>query len=139
MFDSFTDENGNKYLRLKEVKVRFISGVLSGEEIEQVTVTAKDGYKLAKPSEPSRKNDTFKGWCLGDGSEYDFDTVVTEALTLYAKWEDGHGKEYLAVEAFGGNEMTPFLVVGGSVLLVAGTIVVGRLVLKKGKGNEKQR
>lgn len=138
VFDSFSDTEGNTFLRLRDRKVRFVSGVLGGEELEQITVTAKDGYKLSKPSEPTKKNNTFKGWCLGDGTEYDFDSVVTEALTLYARWEDGHGHEYLATEAFGGNLRTPIIVIGISVVLIAGTSVVAVVVIRKGKEHEKK-
>lgn len=138
VFESFDDTEGNTYLRLRDRKVRFVSGVLGGEEIEEVTVTAKDGYKLSKPLEPTKKNNTFKGWCLGDGTEYDFDSVVTEALTLYAKWENGQGHEYLATEAFGGNLQTPLLVIGISVVLVAGTVIATVVVIRKGKEHEKK-
>ena len=133
VFESFTDQSQNKYLRLRDVKVRFVSGVIGGENLEEVTVTAKDGYKLAEPSAPTKKNNTFKGWCMGDGTDYDFDSVVTEALTLYAKWEDGEGNEYLAAEVSGGKILTPILVIGGSVLLVAGTGVAGMYIVKRRK------
>lgn len=131
VFESFTDTNKNKYLRLRDVNVRFVSGVIGGDDIEQVTVTAKDGYKLGKPSDPTKKNNTFKGWCLGDGTDYDFDAVVTEALTLYAKWEDGDGNEYLATEVSGSAIAAPIVVVGVSVLLVAGTAVTGVFILRR--------
>lgn len=133
VFESFTDTNKNKYLRLRDVKVRFVSGAIGGDDIEQVTVTAKDGYKLAKPSNPTKKNNTFKGWCLGDGTEYDFDAVVTEALTLYAKWEDGNGNEYLATEVSGNAITAPIVVVGVSALLVVGTAVTSVFILRRRK------
>lgn len=133
VFESFTDDSENKYLRLRDVKVRFVSGVLGGEDLEQVTVTAKDGYKVAKPSEPIKKNNTFKGWCLGDGTDYDFDTVVTEATTLYAKWEDSNGNEYLASEVSGSVLVAPVIVIGISTLLVVGTVVAGIFIVKRRK------
>lgn len=136
-FNFFMDENGNKYLRLKEVKVRFVSGFINADSIEEATTTAKNGYKLEEPSKPTKKNNTFKAWCLGDGTEYDFDTVVTEAFTLYAKWEDGNGNEYLAVEASGGNILKPILAVGASIVLIAGTAIAATFVIKKGKENGK--
>lgn len=133
VFESFTDATNNKYLRLRDVKVRFVSGVMGGEDLDQVTVTAKDGYKVAKPSDPTKKNNTFKGWCLGDGTDYDFDSVVTEALTLYAKWEDGNGNEYLATEVSGGVLSTPVIVIGISTVLVAGTVGAGVFIVKRRK------
>ncbi len=136
VFESFTDGSDNKYLRLRDTKVRFISGVIGGEQLEEVTVTAKDGYKVDKPSEPKKKGNTFKGWCLGDGTEYDFDEVVTEALTLYAKWQDGDGNEYLATEVSGSMISTPTFVIGLCVLLIICTVIAGVLIVKKGKKNE---
>ncbi len=133
VFESFTDSTENQYLRLRDVKVRFVSGVIGGDDIEQVTVTAKDGYKLTKPSEPAKKNNSFKGWCLGDGTAYDFDAVVTEALTLYAKWEDGNGNEYLASEVSGNNLWTPVFVVGVSVLVVSSTVAAAIYIVKRRK------
>ena len=44
-------------------------------------------YKFAAPSAPVREGYTFKGWKTGDGQDYDFDSFVTSALTLYAVWE----------------------------------------------------
>lgn len=133
VFESFDDVDDNKYLRLREKNVRFVTGLVSGEEIEQVTVTAKDGYKLTQPTDPKMKNNTFKGWCLGDGTEYDFEAVVTEALTLYAKWEDGNGNEYLATEASGGIISTPVLVIGLSVIFIAASVAAGVFIVKKGR------
>lgn len=136
VFESFTDDTENKYLRLRNTKVRFVSGVIGGDDIEQVVVTAEDGYKVAKPSDPTKKNNSFKGWCLGDGTEYDFDSVVTESLTLYAKWEDGNGNEYLATEVSGGIDAAPIFVLGISVLLVAGTTIAAVWIIKRRKKHE---
>lgn len=136
VFDSFKDEKENKYVRLRDVKVKFVSGVLGGEEIENVTVTAKDGYKVSKPSNPTKKNNTFKAWCLSDGTEYDFDKVVTESLTLYAKWQDGDGNEYIATEVFGENSLATGIVIMGSLAIVAGTAIVGTIFVKRRRDNE---
>ena len=44
------------------------------------------GEKAVKPNDPTRAGYTFLGWYLGE-TEYDFDTPVTEDITLTGKWE----------------------------------------------------
>jgi len=43
--------------------------------------------KVSKPADPTKKGHTFKGWYVGD-TEWNFTTnVVTEDITLTAKWQ----------------------------------------------------
>ena len=50
--------------------------------------TVKSGDKVEKPADPTLKGCTFVGWFTKDSTEaYDFDSEVTENLTLYAHWE----------------------------------------------------
>ena len=56
-----------------------------GSSIDSVVV--KDGDAIEKPSDPNRDGYNFVGWYLGD-IEYDFASLVTEDLTLIAKWEE---------------------------------------------------
>ena len=89
------DEDGNVYKRMKNSTVKFVTG----EESFDVIAEAKNGYRVAEPEKPSKEGNTFKGWYLSDKTAFNFDTVVTKSITLYAMWEDGDGNEYLAVEA----------------------------------------
>ena len=43
------------------------------------------GEKAVEPTDPTKQDKTFGGWFIGE-EEYDFDDVVTEHLTLKAKW-----------------------------------------------------
>lgn len=53
-----------------------------------------DGGTVERPTDPTRSSDetynySFAGWFANEqlnGQEYDFDTPVTDDLTLYAKW-----------------------------------------------------
>lgn len=51
----------------------------------------KSGEKAVLPAEPTLKGYTFAFWYLGDDEQnataYDFNTPVTENITLYANWE----------------------------------------------------
>jgi len=45
-------------------------------------------YKATKPEDLHRKDYVFEGWTTADGTLFDFDTVITSSMTLYAKWSD---------------------------------------------------
>lgn len=59
-----------------------------GNHISSIEV--EEGEKLTKPTEPIRNRYGFAGWYKNEGltQEFDFDTLITENLTLYAKWEE---------------------------------------------------
>lgn len=55
---------------------------------ENSVVVVEDGETVAEPTEPTCDGYTFEGWytepeCV---NAYDFDTPVTQDITLYAKW-----------------------------------------------------
>lgn len=89
-----TDDAQNQYVRMRDSKVQFVTGA----ETMEAKAEAATGYRVSQPEDPIKENNTFVGWYLGDGTAFDFDTVVTESITLYAKWQDGDGHEYLAVD-----------------------------------------
>ena len=55
------------------------------------TQTIVEGKTATKPTAPTRKGYTFKGWYTDDGvfvNRFNFDTEITENTNLYAKWEE---------------------------------------------------
>ena len=61
-----------------------VSFVVEGEPFH--TANVEDGKKVMQPAEnPTRENYIFDGWTL-NGETYDFETPITEAITLVAKW-----------------------------------------------------
>ena len=52
--------------------------------------TVSSGGKATAPTTPTKDGYTFVGWYSDSGLEnaYDFNTVVTGDITLYAKWEE---------------------------------------------------
>lgn len=124
------DEAGKEYVRMQESKVTFVSG----DETVVVDVNASTGYRVEQPDEPTKKGNTFKGWCLADGTAFDFETVITESITLYAKWQDGDGVEYLAVDGVytdaGSMKILP-IVMAAVILIGCGTGCV--LMIKRRK------
>lgn len=119
-YKTMTDKDGNRYERLRDVTVTYMSRNPGGEVLDTVTVTAKDGYRLNQPKTPTMDNRTFKEWQIGDGTAYDFNSVVTEALMLYAAW-DGDGS-YMATGMIAAvKDHAPLIAVAASVVLLAGT------------------
>lgn len=56
---------------------------MGGSTVEQKIVTS--GGKVEKPTDPTKTGYTFSGWYNGE-SAFDFETAITENLTLTARW-----------------------------------------------------
>lgn len=72
----------------KEYIVTFDSN--GGSSIEAVIV--KENEKVTKPKDPTRDGYKFNGWYLNDKA-YDFDTKVTDNITLKAQWNQEEIRE----------------------------------------------
>ncbi|MDR3000747.1 MAG: InlB B-repeat-containing protein [Fibromonadaceae bacterium] len=46
-----------------------------------------EGNKATKPTDPTKEGYNFAGWYIGE-TEFDFNTEITEAITLTAKWTE---------------------------------------------------
>ena len=59
-----------------------------GSTVESVAV--EDGKTVAKPADPTKDGYTFDGWYVDEAltTAYDFNTAVTDNITLYAKWTE---------------------------------------------------
>lgn len=59
-----------------------------GSAVNPQSITGS-GYKVSRPANPTKDNYSFAGWYSDEGltNAWDFDTVVTSSMTLYAKWE----------------------------------------------------
>jgi len=133
LYQCITDSDGKKYNRLSTYKVSFVTG--TEEKIEMQTLNAVTGYTVQRPDEPVMKDCTFKGWCTADGKEFDFDAIVTESKTLYAKWSDNAGIEYLATsdgELQVQRDYTPYIVIGGCIVLALVAVAGSALMIRGG-------
>ena len=69
----------------------------------------KSGEKAVLPVEPTRKGYTFAFWYLGEDEQnataYDFNTPVTENITLTAKWNIN--KYTVTFDSYGGTPVPP--------------------------------
>lgn len=77
--------DGDRTLHAKWVKRCTIKFDTKEGGTEIPDVVQDEGYTVAKPADPTRENYRFAGWYLG-GSEYNFDSVVSQDLTVEAKW-----------------------------------------------------
>ena len=69
-----------------EYKITFVFDDESGCEVEPFW--ASHGGKITRPADPVWDGHTFVGWFTApsEGSEWDFDTTVTDYKKLYARW-----------------------------------------------------
>ncbi len=67
-----------------------------GSIVEAIEV--KKGKTIEKPANPTKEGYTFVEWTL-DGSTYNFETEVTENITLVAKWQKNAPQEIVYVPA----------------------------------------
>ncbi len=73
-------------VKINKYTVTFDSN--GGSAVEEISVT--EGNAIAEPAAPTKEDDdtykyTFAGWYNGD-TQWDFSAVVTEDMTLTAKW-----------------------------------------------------
>lgn len=128
------DSNEVVYKALGNYTLSFVTGTKT--EISSQSFNSENGYKPTKPEDPKLKGDKFLGWVTADGKEFDFNTTVTESVTLYANWEKA-GKAYdkmsVAAESV---DYTPQIAIGLAVLIlvvavVAAVIIIVKLKVKK--------
>ncbi len=125
------DKDGNIYKRMKESTVKFVTG----EETFEAVAKAETGYRVTEPEKPTKEGNKFVGWYLGDGTAFDFDTVITESIILYAMWEDGHGNQYLAVEQSSGQpELSMVIGIVAAAVILAGS-TAGCIIMIRRKKN----
>ena len=60
------------------------------------------GQKVTKPVDPTKEGFLFKGWFVND-LEFNFDNVVTSAVTVVAKWEEDPNFKLITFNMNGGS------------------------------------
>lgn len=100
----------------EETPAKISGGTFNGEVIGAYTVTfqSEGGSEVAsqirantpadRPADPTKEGYTFIGWYNGE-SEWNFETPVTENLTLTAKWQIN--RYTITFDTAGGSEVAP--------------------------------
>lgn len=100
----------------EETPAKISGGTFNGEVIGAYTVAfLSDGESTAppqiranapaaRPADPTKEGHTFIGWYNGE-SEWNFETPVTEKLTLTAKWQIN--RYTITFDTAGGSEVAP--------------------------------
>lgn len=139
MYAWITDDEGQIYRRLYNYNLRFVTG--TDEKVETQYFSNEAGYRAVCPEGPVLKGYEFEGWCLDDGSAYDFDEVVTESAIVYAKYSGDGGIVYLANKDIpetdnAGHSVSVVAIAIGAGLLLTGAVVCVLLIMKRNKKND---
>ena len=89
------------------VKVSFET--VGGNTIEPISV--KKGSKVTRPIDPKKTGHTFKTWTL-NGVTFDFETPITEDITLLATYEDVYSVYF---DSNGGSAIASGTLKGGKI------------------------
>lgn len=122
----YTDEA--IYERMGTYYVNFVTG--TDETLERQTINTDNGYMAMRPEEPTKEGADFEGWVLSDGTTYDFNSIVSESITLYAKWSDG--VSYEAAAATNGSNMSMMITIVCSVVVLALGVVISVIIARRG-------
>ena len=135
LFKRITDDEGNVYERLYNYQVRFVTGC--DTEIPMQELTNETGYVAMRPDEPAMKGYEFLGWHTSDGTEFDFNQVVTESVTLYAKWSGDGGITFLANDTiFDG---TYIYITAGALVLIVGLVIGVTFIVRSMKNGRSKK
>ena len=98
----------------------------------------ENGYQVLRPTDPTLEGNTFEGWYTLDGEEFDFKKIVTESVTLYAKWSDVEWTSITSAESHKGGISMPVIFCIGGALILIGAGVIGGIMIKRGNRREKK-
>ncbi len=105
LYAKFTANTYNVWLDGNEEASCEVSFDLNGAEGSIPTQTVTPTVTLKYPTLPTREGYIFAGWydnAAGTGSLYDFSAIVTDDITLYAKWVAVDGAAVLAINGSAG-------------------------------------
>lgn len=128
-FYQYFKNEEKEYRRLKEYRIKFETG--EGSPVEDQMVNAESGYRAMKPTQPTLKGNKFQGWYTIEGEEFDFDKLIHESVTVYAKWEKA---EYTVIDTI--KDYTPYILSGAGMLIIVASAVIGGVMLRRRNKHE---
>lgn len=136
LYKKITDKDGNVYERLYTYTVKFVSG--KGSKVPEQVMSSETGYQVMRPEAPILKGYKFMGWCTKDGKEFDFEKVITESVTLYAKWSGDGGRTFLSTIDNANGVLQPAQIAVGVTIVVL-ALLVSVLIIKGGVKRGKRK
>ena len=87
-----------------------------------------------KPDNPEKDGATFEYWVTSDGKEFDFNTILTKSVTLYAKWEGEDVRTIIPAADIAEKSinLNPYIAYGTAGLLVVASVIGCILFIRKG-------
>ena len=126
-FDFSTPITANTTLYAKWVQALTVTFNLNGHG-DSFTQEVVSGTKATKPSTPVSAGYVFVSWYSDQActNEYDFNTPVTSAKTIYAKWEESNNCYEFTLATSGTAPAAGDVIlgtgVGGTMTMIGGTI-----------------
>lgn len=134
LYQYFTDDEERVYRRLHSCQLIFETG--DGSEVETQVLNADNGYMPMRPEEPTLEGKAFQGWYTSEGEEFDFQQLVTESQTVYAKWDK---VTYTSMEGDGDFSPSKVVSVVATVMILGIAITCGTVIVVRGKRNESKK
>lgn len=114
--DDNNDDDDNIVDTLNEFLVTFMMNDGSNNIYYSKKVT--ENSQVTAPSNPKRDGYSFDGWMTSDGNKYNFSSLVTSDINLYAKWVLNEKSPVTILDGGGENPKTGTF--GAFILLVLG-------------------
>ena len=135
LYQYFTDEDERVYRRLHACKLIFETG--DGSEVKTQVLNGDNGFMPMKPNAPTLDGKVFEGWYTAEGEEFDFDNMVTESQTVYAKWDKITYTSMTESNTFSTGKV---ICIVGAVVILGAAIACGTRIVIRGKknGNKKE-
>lgn len=82
------------FVTIRETKKTIIYNSNGGSSVNSQEVSY--GNKITKPTNPTKENYVFDGWYIDEqlSEQFDFNTTITNDITLYAKWREAGSFSY---------------------------------------------
>ena len=94
---STVDENEDEENDVTETSKKFTVTFNTNGGNSIASKQVPEGTKVTKPTDPTKSGYTFKGWYYND-TVFDFNTNITDNITLAAKWEENSVVSYKVEE-----------------------------------------
>lgn len=133
LYKKITTDEDDVYERLYHYRVSFVTG--TDTEIPTQELSNEKGYHVMEPEQPTMEGYEFQGWYTSEGEEFNFEQIVTESATLYAKWSGDGGITFLAGDEVTQESNSAYLLFGAGGLLLLVGLIICVFFIRKGMKN----